>query len=350
MVERTESTTKDFLGETRFELGRITNIYPERGTVDFRSEMSEQYRNDIPYVMPYFDQSQGTGICFNPEPGTTAICATTSDGLSMIFAFIGIDEQGSYLCGRQRGNPGDIFITGKDGNFVQVRRGGILQIGSTPLCQTVYLPIRNIIQNYSENFEVYTLCGTLKFNVLRDEDSSEGHSRCQYTLDIKEYADDKDPIVNISTGSLDSNNIFSISTRDKGGGKITVSLKIDKEGNLNLSTESNYTLKARKDINIESGSNINSKSKNNTSIAADNKIEVEGLSLSLKGTQSTDLTSNGIVKIEGSKVQLGRTATFPVMRMSPDMDAFFKVVAAACNALTLPVTIPVAGTSPDVVA
>ena len=73
MVERTESTTKDFLGETRFELGRITNIYPERGTVDFRSEMSEQYRNDIPYVMPYFDQSQGTGICFNPEPGKTAI-------------------------------------------------------------------------------------------------------------------------------------------------------------------------------------------------------------------------------------------------------------------------------------
>lgn len=341
MIDRTTSSMSDMLMDPRFELGRIINVYPERGTVDWRSEMSEQYRNDIPYVMPYFDQSQGTGIYFNPEVGTTAICCTTSDGLPMIFGFIGVDEGGSYLSGRPRGNPGDITLTGKDGNFIQIRRGGILQIGSTALCQTVYLPIRNILQQYAENFEIYTLAGTLKFNTLRAEDSSDGHSRCQYTMGIKEYADDKDNIIDIQSGSLDNSFIFSITTKDKGGGKNKISLTIDKSGNLNLTVGNDLTAKINHDLNLKIDHDLIITTKNDITMDSQGDILLGGDTSTMKSSTLSKVSSDIKIVIDAPQIELTEGAQYPIMRYTLQMSEFFQAIATALNSLSIPVSIPI---------
>lgn len=330
--EHTEmSRTPDFIGDTRLEIGRIVDIHPERGTVDFRSEMTERYSYDIPYSYPYFDQIGGNGFTFNPEVGTTAICLTTSEGRNIILGFIGVDEEGSYLCGRQQGNPGDIFITGRDDNFLIIRRGGIVQLGSKPLCQTVYIPTNNIIQNFSENFELYTLAGEMKFSVARAEDQSDGHSKVLYSLNVKEYADDpKDgPIVSMKAGSQPENIIFSIQTRDKGNGTIKATIKIDKDGTLTMNLEKNLVVKIKGDTKIETSGKTDIKSTEDLTIDSSANLKLHGRTTSMKADTSSEIKSNGVMTIGGSITKID-AGLYPVLRMSPDMSALL----AACVAVT----------------
>lgn len=333
------SRTPDSIGDTRIEIGRIVDIHPERGTVDYRSEMTERYSYDIPYVYPYFDQVGGSGYTFNPEVGTTAICLTTSEGRNVILGFIGVDEDGSYLCGREQGNPGDMFITGRDGNFLIIRRGGIVQIGSKPLCQTVYIPTNNIIQNYSENFELYTLAGEMKFSVAREEDQSDGHSKALYSLNVREFADDpKDnPIVNMQAGSQPENIIFSITTRDKGNGTIKVTIKIDKDGTLSMSLEKNLIVKIKGDTKIETSGKTDIKSTGDFTIDSSANLKLHGRTTSMKADTTGEVLANGVLTLRGAQTKLGPGPHRPVMVLNEQMSAFLAAVAAVVK---MPVPTP----------
>jgi len=340
---RTTSKALETLGGVRIEIGRIVNIYPQRGTVDFRSEMSEQYRYDIPYALPYFDQVGGAGIYFNPEVGTTALCITTSEDRSLILAFIGVDEEGSYLCGRPQGNPGDILITGRDNNFLAVRRGGIVQIGSGPICQSVYIPTRNIIQNFCENFELYSLAGTMKFNVNRPEDNSDGHSKVLFSLDVNEFADDKGPIASLDIGSQSNNVIFSLITKDKGDGTTKITLTGDKSGNLSLSLEQNLKIVVKGDTKIETTGKTTITSKDDISMDSSANLKLHGSTTSMKADTTAEVVANGILTLKGSTTKISDRAMFPVLRMSPDM----ATLIGACVAITK-VPPPTQGVNPTV--
>jgi len=336
-MERTQSVTMDDLEEARFELGRIVNINPGRGTVDFRSQMSNQDRIDIPYLMPYYDQYEGTGIYFNPEVGTTCICGTTSDGNSLIVGFVGVDENGSYLCGRPQGNPGDITITGRDGNFMHIRRGGIVQIGSKSICQTVYIPIRNILQHFCENFELYSLAGTAKFSVDRKEDSNDGKSKCRYTFTVNEFAQDSEPVVSISSGSLEDSKFFSLVSKNASGGSTTLSLNFSKDGSIELTTKKTIKISASDNIDITTEADATLKA-NNTNIKSNLQTKIDGNSTQIASTANTLITSQGTTSIQGANVRIDQ-GLFPVMRLSPDMVVFLGALAAlvAAGGVTPPV-------------
>ncbi len=325
-MERTTSITRTDLEEARFELGRIVNINPDRGTVDFRSQMSHQERIDIPYTMPYYDQYEGTGIYFNPEVGTTCICATTSDGLSMIVGWIGVDEKGSYLCGRLQGNPGDIAITGRDGNFIHIRRGGIVQIGSKLICQTVYIPTRNILQHFCENFELSSLAGSIKFSVDRAEDQSDGKLKCKYGFTVNEFADDKEPVLNIDAGALDSSQLFTLIAKNGSGGDTTISLKFDKQGNISLKTENEIKINSSGNISISTDGTLDINS-NDTKVTSKQTTKIKGLDVDIDGTSNLKLNSDGITTIQGSSIKIGQ-GLFPVLRLSPDMATFLAALSA----------------------
>jgi hypothetical protein len=340
---RTTGKALDSLAGVRIEAGRVVNIYPERGTVDFRSEMSEQYRYDIPCATPYYDQVGASGFYANPEVGTTAICVTTSEDKSFILAFMGVDEEGSYLCGRPQGNPGDIFITGRDDNFLAVRRGGIIQIGSTPIAQTVYIPTRNIIQNFCENFGLYSIAGEMTFNVDRPEDSAEGHSKCTYTLKANEYADDKSSIADLQLGSQEGNLIFSLITRDSGGGSIKIKLTGDKEGNLNISLEKTLSMNVRGDIIMTAEGKFSAATKGNIEFDSKGDIKMKGVNFSVKGTGTGEIISGGPLAIKAPTIKITDKGLYPVLRMSPDM----ATLLGACVALTK-VPAPANGINPSV--
>src|SRR5688572_8640016 len=135
---RSGSTAKSDYRPVRIERARVVNVNINEYTVDARTEMAPyKPKFDIPWMVPYTHFSQGEGINFMPEVGSTCfICEPSEDGRdSFVLGWIMPDEGGAYRAGRELINPGDIHFTTRDGNFVTIRRGGIVQIGATPVCQ-----------------------------------------------------------------------------------------------------------------------------------------------------------------------------------------------------------------------
>lgn len=65
-------------------------------------------------------------------------------------------------------NEGDIAYKTKFGNKVILRTGGTIEIQSTRLCKTFWIPSENLISNVCQNFEVETSGGFLKWNLDKE--------------------------------------------------------------------------------------------------------------------------------------------------------------------------------------
>lgn len=102
----------------------------------------------------------------------------------------GSDTDVSYRARRPKMNPGDIAITTRDENFLMMRRGGVVQIGSTAISQRIYIPILNYIKDFCENYSMESFGGELSWTVMRDEDDPEGDAPAQYLLMVNSNAQD----------------------------------------------------------------------------------------------------------------------------------------------------------------
>jgi hypothetical protein len=221
-------------------------------TVDIQYE-SYPYSThlDIPWMTPYLHQNQGEGMAVMPEVGSTVwVCQPSESGRdAFVLGWTPVQESGTYRAGRQLLNPGDLHFSTRDGNFVFLRRGGIVQIGATPVCQRLYIPIRNIIRDFAENYELSTPAGDLTWEVMRAEDQGDGHRGCLYTLACKEFSDDpnKDPLAVLKIGSHGDGNdtILSLETRDKGGGSVKTGLTISKSGKVKWTVQDDVTLEIK---------------------------------------------------------------------------------------------------------
>jgi hypothetical protein len=88
-------------------------------------------------------------------------------------------------------NPGDMGMTTRDGNFLFVRRGGVVQLGAGPLCTRIYLPIRNFIRDVAENYTMDTLGGAVEWITSRDEEDPSGQASSSWTMCLREFAQDQ---------------------------------------------------------------------------------------------------------------------------------------------------------------
>jgi hypothetical protein len=302
----------------------IISVYPEDYTVDARSELTHRFYPKIAFMTPYCNQANGEGINFMPEVGATCwVCRSSEQNrYAFVLGWTMVDEEGSYRGGRELLNPGDIQLSTRDGNFVTLRRGGILQIGATPICQRIYIPVRNMMQDFSENYEMHTPAGDLTWMVLRAPEDGEGHQRCEWTLAVKEFADDpnENPISLLKIGSHGDGNdtILTLQTRDKGGGAVKFSLEITKAGELKwtfekLTLEIKTTAYAKvvQDATLEFLANLTMTAAASISLAA------QSLSLAAQGGGGSVSLGAAGATINGNLVNLG-DALFNVLRNSPD--------------------------------
>lgn len=317
------------------ERGRVLTVNIRDFTVDVATEFTFKNKFDIPFMSPYCHQTQGEGMNFMPEVGATCwICTPSEEGKdAFVLGFTMVDENGSLRGGRDLMNPGDIQHKTRDGNFVWLRRGGIVQIGSTPICQRVYLPIRNIVQDYAENYELHTPAGDLTWTVARKEEDANGHQACLYTLAAKEFSDDPNtnPLAVLKVGSHGEGNptILSLLTRDKGGGSTATSLEITKDGELNW-TVNKFVLNVKGDAELAIDGLFSLAVKGAIEISSLQALTASASSMSLAaGGSSFALGSSG-ASLSGVQVNLGE-AQFPALRASPDLLSWIGAVTAALN-------------------
>lgn len=311
-------------------------------TVDVRYE-SYPYSThlDIPWMTQYLHQNQGEGLAIMPEVGSTVwVCQPSETGRdAFVLGWTPIQEDGTYRAGRELLNPGDIHLSTRDRNFAILRRGGIVQIGSTPVCQRIYLPIRNVIRDFAENYQMTTPAGDLTWEVMRAEDQGDGHRGCLYTLACKEFSDDpnKDPLAVLKIGSHGQGNdtILTLETRDKGGGSVKTSLTITKSGKVKWTVQDDVTLELKGNLTSTIAKKMTVTSTEDMSLESKAKFNAKGSEAHIKGGSALlDLANSA--SLNGTAVNLG-DALGPVVIDNGTLGAWIMAVTAL---LSGPPTVP----------
>jgi hypothetical protein len=341
---RSKSSSSTGDRDVSIHRAQVLNVNTRDYTVDVRYE-SYPYstHSDIPWMVPYLHQNQGEGIVAMPEVGSTVwVCQPSESGKdAFVLGWTPVQETGTYRAGRVLLNPGDINLSTRDGNFVTIRRGGIVQIGSTPICQRLFIPIRNVIRDFAENYELTTPAGDLTWQVLREENSGDGHSPCSFTLECKEFSDDPNtnPLATLKIGSHgDGNNtILTLESRDKGGGSIKTSLTIDKSGKIQWTSQGDVSLILKGNLSISADQKVIVASKQDMSFTSVTSILAQAPSISfVAGAASFSLSGSG-ANIAGVPVSLG-DAQGPVVI---DNGSLANWIMAVTTALTANVSQPV---------
>jgi len=254
-------------GAAVIETGVIANVNVRNMTVDWVSQYSGKQITDLQVMAPYFHYNNGEGFTCVPEVGAICcVCFPSDQDSPFVIGFLGgpelegagvdkyLDEKltdpgvetstditpgqttssggstepaettnptnASFRGGRPILNPGDMYWQGRDENFVILRRGGVLQIGATNICQRAYIPLLNYIRDFSENYELNTAAGSLNWSVQRQENDPEGNAPTEFVLTTREFAQDKKASIKLSIGSLEE------AEKPPGGDKTFIELVI----------------------------------------------------------------------------------------------------------------------------
>ena len=157
---------------------KILDVNITNWTLSVHTEFTQKPLTDIPFAVPYMHPNNGEGIYFMPEVGSICwLCEPSDGGKGFVIAWAppSVDGPGQFRGHRQDLNPGDIYLGTRDENFLILRRGGVVQIGGTGLCQRMFLPINNTIKDFCENYGLHTLGGDLEWTVNREETIDNGH-------------------------------------------------------------------------------------------------------------------------------------------------------------------------------
>lgn len=301
----TSVAESEWLG-AEIETARIINVNIENWSVDCIAEHANKRYFDIQVMAPYFHFANGEGIYAQPEAGALCwVCVPSSGRFAAPFV-LGFqsahdEDFDSFRGGRQTLNPGDIMMRTRDENFLILRRGGVVQIGATPVSQTMYVPIGNMIRHFCEQYELNTFGGLLEWKNTRTDETADGEVLTTLTLSVKEKVSTPAHDVVLTVGSHGDGeptrlelNIFE---SGEDGAEVKVHLDMTKEGDVNWDIEQNWSLIAKQDITLLAEEGV---------FTADAKGDWSGASSNgnvlLKAAQ-------GEAVVDGMKAFLGKSST-----------------------------------------
>lgn len=223
---RSSMTTPEGLGKTDIFLGRVVNVDLVNYTVDVFSQFDQMKCFQVSVGSPYLHSNRGDGFSVMPEVGAKcAVCWPGDSSPPFVLAFVmphevipmattpdapdGSTSHGSsnqaataasFAGGRPKAKPGDMFVRGRDGNFIVLHRGGVLQIGSNELSQRIYVPLNNLVMDFAENYAMHTAGGSIKWGLQEGEGITNLPTEYKQTLRV--YANDKYADIRVAAGRI----------------------------------------------------------------------------------------------------------------------------------------------------
>lgn len=378
---RTSFTHKEGFDSALVAQGRVINFNSVKWTVDVVGQFNRKKYFNIQVGSPYLHHSNGEGIYAFPEVGATCMVCIPSDSAapfvqSFVMAHELVDDaaddaplgtsshaqpaknatDASFAGGRPRVVPGSIWMRTRDGNFVALHRGGVLQLGATELAQRIYVPLRNLIMDISETYEHHSAAGSIVWGIQDGPSVEQFPGQWLHTFRV--FANDRYADVKVACGkvfnpmpepdggvalaaaevaqSADSPIIFDVSVSPKGfvaesgemAGPQTVKQSVfryvfDRSGNTLLRAEGNVYFQLNKKLTFRVKEDI------------DIATEAGG---QLKAVSGFDIDGGAYTHIKGSIVRL-QQGTTPVARIG---DIVATTLGGAPIIVTFsPVTIPV---------
>lgn len=223
---RTGITSREGLGRTHIFQGRVVNIDMVNWTVDVVSQFDQMVLPDIPVASPYLHPNRGDGFYAMPEVGSKAVVCWPGDSSPpFVLAFIMVHESetqvgtddaprgtrgrgdvnqsttnASFAGGRPKAKPGDIVMRGRDGPFIILHRGGVLQIGSNELAQRIYVPLNNLVLDFCENYAIHNSGGSVVWGI--QEGMGKDNLPTQFAQTFRVFANDKYADVRVVAGAV----------------------------------------------------------------------------------------------------------------------------------------------------
>ena len=316
------------------EQARVADVNVSQFTVDVYTEETYRKLFDVPFSVPYLDANWGTGIQYMPEAGTLCwvIWPDQIGASPFVLGWCGpLDTAGGYKGLRRPLEPGDCIMETPDENYVWIRRGGIIDIASTPMCRRMYIPIDNLIRDVAGSYRMQTLGGSMDWSVSREgETDTDGHRQVRYAVGVKEFADDKNVMVslqmsgavgtNSSAGLTPSGVLPSNSDEDHGMIRLVVfdtgakgetqkqqiTIEFFKDGTMDLTLEKDLTISVRENIALralegdvevtaaEGKVKVEASKSDMALLAMKGSLEVNGQTLKLSSTKGTTMDGGPI--------------------------------------------------------
>lgn len=335
---------------SRVEVVRIVNVNVQDWSVDCVSEKGGKRYFDIQIMSPYFHYINGEGIYSVPEVGAVAWLCLPSEGRFAPPFLLGFmspfeNETKSFRSGRQNLNPGDIMMRTRDENFIVLRRGGVLQMGATSIAQRMFIPIRNYIKDFCENYDLTTFGGSLSWITERDDKTTDGSSPTVLKITAKEKANNPGNIVDISIGSHgeDSPTTLEMVVRSSGDkdAEAKVTLTITKEGDVTWDVKKSVIIMSVGDIILSSeDGSLNVSVGKDVSFSADGSFKSESVGdSSLSTSGSLSLSGSQAATLDAPTICLGKGGSNPIVKGNELMQFLAQMIA------TLSAYPPTAGVS-----
>jgi len=369
MFKNAWTIPEGIIGATIVE-AKVIDINLVLWTVDCVTQFDQKQYFNVQISTPYIHTNYGEGIYVMPDVGAKCHICIPSDGPPpYVLDFIVSQEippvaqetsyqknyvtgdvttsttgytvnddsnvGASFHAGRTRAKPGDIYIKGRDGNFITLHKGGVLQIGATELAQRIYIPLQNLITDISQNYRHYNTGGSINWFLSMGESKTNPPSVYKETYRL--LAADKYATIRITKGLLKDvvhESGISNSTANSFGmgakanpivlevaitpdgfeaetGATTSSTDkatvlryfFDKAGNALFRTEANIAIIAKKQLRVAISDNIDISTDKNFKLTAVETLDINGGKLTT--IDATKIRLNGgsrAVAFVGSKV------------------------------------------------
>ena len=236
---------------------RVLDVNVSTYTLVVQTELTQMTLAGVSFASPYMHPHNGEGIYFMPEVGSICWLIEPSDGgMPFVVGWTSLaDQNRSHRNRRLDLNPGDIYLGTRDENHILLRRGGVVEIGATPLAQRLFLPIGNMIKDLCANYSLQTLGGALDWTVGIPEGASDGNRPTTFVINAKEKANEEAHVATVQIGSHGDGNptILSLVLRASGAkgavAKLTVSG--NKSGDVTLDSKGKITWTVTGDVKVD---------------------------------------------------------------------------------------------------
>jgi hypothetical protein len=298
---------------------RVTNVNVEDWSVDVITLIGEEPYLDIQVMSPYLHYANGEGLYIMPEVGALCWVCVPSDTIRSPKFVLGFQappgsEAGDFSAGRMGMSPGDMMMKTRDENFIILRRGGVIQIGATPLAQRMYIPAGNLLHDICENYKLSSIAGDMQWLVHRTDESTTGDQMTELRLMVRERADDPGHIARITIGSHGESDPTTLQMKVMASGEedaeTKVTLTITKEGDVTWDIARNVatTIRGNETHEVEGDRSVTVLGKNTHETTGDHEIRSTAGNLKMEAALEAFLKATGVTHVDGATVHIGESA------------------------------------------
>ena len=360
------------------ETGRIVGVDTSNWTVDVVSEFGNKRWFDLQWSNPYLHPFNGEGLYAMPEVGAMVWVHVPSAGRMATPFVLGfktesdqrLDQEtgepiGGFHAGRQLMNPGDMMMKTRDGSAIILRRGGVVQILANPICQRLYLPIGNLIQDICQSYATRTFAGDLEWIVNRTDQSDAGEVTTALQIRSKLKANDPGHAVVLRQGSHDGDEdlrlTLVVNETGADGSPVVAQMSINKDGDVQWAINNTWTLEAKyaiqltaqegnlilealqKDVDISAGSNVSvTAKKGKMSLSSKGSFTAKGATVTFEGKTISHKGKNQLGGPGGQPIPLGTELVAILTELIEGMVNAGKPHGPANTPPGFPVLLPVA--------